>query len=153
MTPAMLAILCGAIGLALLGAEILLPAHGLLGILGGLAVLGAVVFCFMINQWLGGIVFLSLIVLTPFLWVGWVKIWPHTPIGRRLMLQPIRGEAHPSSLKIGQTGVAVSELRPTGVCAFADDRFEAVSEHGIIAAGRPVRVVALENNRPTVRAV
>ena len=32
-------------------------------------------------------------------------------------------------------------------------RLEDISEHGLIDPGRPVKVVAVSNNRPTVRAV
>jgi len=52
--------------------------------------------------------------------------------------------------------VVVSQLRPMGICEFASLqgsslRVEAQSEHGIVEPGTTVRVVALVNNRPTVR--
>ena len=57
------------------------------------------------------------------------------------------------ALRPGQPGVAVSELRPGGVCEFGDQRVPSQSEAGIIRAGTPVRVVAYADGRATVRAV
>ena len=56
-------------------------------------------------------------------------------------------------IKLGQIGISVNEMRPLGECDFGDQRLEAVSELGIIAPGSKVRVVAIDNGRPTVRAV
>ena len=57
------------------------------------------------------------------------------------------------TVRVGQPGVTVSELRPMGVCEFESGRIEAISEHGMIEPGRMVKVVALSGTRPTVRAV
>src|SRR5688500_9652099 len=155
MTNTELAILLFGIGLALLVAELLLPTHGLLGVAGVGAILAAVVTCYLIDFWLGTGVFLGTVIATPFVGALAMKLWPHTPIGKRVMLQTIAGEApRGPSISVGTSGVAISELRPTGVCEFDSiGRLEAVSEHGMIDSGRPVKVVAVVNNRPTVRAV
>jgi membrane-bound ClpP family serine protease len=155
MTNTELAILLFGIGLALLVAELLLPTHGLLGVAGVGAILAAVVTCYVIDFWLGTGVFLGTVIVTPFVGALAMKLWPHTPIGKRVMLQTIAGEApRGPSISVGTSGVAISELRPTGVCEFDSiGRLEAVSEHGMIDSGRPVKVVAVVNNRPTVRAV
>ena len=155
MTNPQLAILLFGVGLALLAGELLLPTHGLLGIAGAGSILAGIVTCYMIDFWLGTGVFLGTVIATPFAGALAMKVWPRTPIGKRVMLTAVAGEApRGATVNVGQTGVAVSELRPTGVCEFdAVGRLEAVSEHGIIDSGRPVRVVAVVNNRPTVRAV
>jgi membrane-bound ClpP family serine protease len=155
MTNPQLAILLFGIGLALLAGELLLPTHGLLGVAGAGAVLAGIVACYMIDFWLGTGVFLGTVVATPFIGALAVKLYPRTPIGRRIVLQTVAGEPPRTVLiRVGDTGVAVSELRPAGVCEFnLVGRLEAVSEHGMIEPGRSVKVVAVENNRPTVRAV
>jgi membrane-bound ClpP family serine protease len=155
MTNPQLAMLLFGVGLALLAGELLLPTHGLLGVAGAGSILAAIVACYVIDFWLGTGVFLGTVIVTPFVGALAMKIWPKTPIGRRIMLRAVAGEAPATAVvSIGQTGVSVSELRPTGVCEFDSvGRLEAVSEHGMIDPGRPVKVVAVVNNRPTVRAV
>ena len=155
MTNPELAILLFGIGAALLAAELLLPTHGVLGVLGAGTILAGVVTCYVIDFWLGTGVFLGTVIATPFVGALAMKMWPHTPIGRRVMLPPVNGAALPeATISVGQIGVAVSELRPTGMCEFeSSGRIEAISEHGMIDAGRAVKVVAVSNHRPTVRAV
>jgi membrane-bound ClpP family serine protease len=148
-----LAILLFGIGVALLLGELLLPTHGLLGIGGGGAILAGVVTCYRIDFWLGTGVFIGTMIATPFVGALAVKIWPKTPIGRRVVLPPVIDIVAEPTVRVGQTGVTVSELRPMGLCEFDAGRLEAISEHGMIEPGRPVKVVGLTNNRPTVRAV
>lgn len=153
MAPGVLAITLFAAGLVLLAAELLLPTHGVLGILGGGAIVAALVVCFWINAWLGLAAFLATIVAMPFVGTYAVRLWPRTPLGRRLVLQPIPPAAPAPTVAIGQTGVTASELRPGGVCDFDDRRYEVFSEHGLIPAGATVRVVAIHDNRPIVRTM
>ena len=162
MTPATLAILFFAAGVILLVAEVLLPSHGVLGILGAVALMCGVGSCFVLNQYLGLAAAITVVCLTPFALALWVKVWPHTPVGKRLILAPpapTSDGAHAASstaarVHPGQLGVVVSELRPGGVCEFGGERVEAHCEHGgVIPAGRRVEVVALVDARPVVRAV
>ncbi len=146
-----LAILLFGIGVALLLGELLLPTHGLLGILGGGGIAGAIVVCYMIDFWLGTGVLVASTIITPFAGAATVKLWPKSPIGRRVVLPPVIDTVPAPSVRIGQPGVTVSELRPMGVCEFDSGRLEAISEHGMIQPGRPVTVVAMSGNRPTVR--
>jgi hypothetical protein len=93
-------------------------------------------------------------VLAPFATALWIKVWPHTPAGKRLILGP-----PPASSPVvdapqpGQIGVVTSELRPSGMCEFSGSRVEARAEHGLIPVGRRVEVVAVVDSRPLVRAV
>jgi len=158
MSPPALATLLFAAGVILLVAEVLLPAHGVLGVLGAIGLLAGVGVCFSINQFLGLGAAVALVALMPFATALWVKVWPHTPAGKRLILGPVEpsaaGGITTPAVHVGQVGVVVSELRPGGVCEFDSiGRLEAISEHGIIDPGRSVKVVAVNNNRPTVRAV
>jgi len=149
-----LALLLLAIGVILLLAELLLPTHGLLGLAGGGAILCAVFFTSRQSAWAGLALLVLLALATPFVWAMVVKIWPNTPVGRRLLLPPVVDAPHTreSPVRIGQSGVTISELRPMGSCEFDGRRMEAISEHGIVPPGTRVTVVALVNNRPTVRA-
>ncbi len=148
-----LAILLFGIGIALLLGELLLPAHGIIGVIGGLVIAAGIVVCYLISFWLGTGVLLGTAILMPFVGAAAVRMWPKTPIGRRVVLPPVIDAVPAPTVRIGQTGIAISELRPMGTCEFDGGRLEAISEYGMIEPGRPVTVVALTNNRPTVRAV
>src|SRR3954468_3851400 len=153
MTPGTLAILLLLAGLLLLVAEMLLPSQGILGLLGAVSLVTCVVTCFRIDSRLGFGVLLAMVVAAPFGGMLVVKIWPKTPVGRRMILTRVSGEMPVTPVAVGQTGVTVSELRPMGVCTFGPDRVEARAERGTIPAGKQVRVVAVVDRRPTVRAV
>jgi membrane-bound ClpP family serine protease len=149
-------ILLFAVTLALLAAELLIPSHGLLGFLALLSAVGGIVLCYRINFVLGSSVFIGGMVATPFIWAAFIKLWPHTPVGKRMILpraQPGAPPVESGTVKLGDMGRTMSELRPIGICDFAGERVEAVSEHGLIQPGTPVRVVALSAGRPTVRAI
>lgn len=149
-----LALLLLAIGVILMMAEMLLPTHGLLGLAGAAGVLGAIFLTSRENAWAGLVLLLVLAAATPFALGLAMKIWPRTPVGRRLTLPEVveSPSPHAALVRVGQSGVTVSELRPMGWCEFDGQRIEAMSEHGIVPPGTSVRVVALANNRPTVRS-
>jgi membrane-bound ClpP family serine protease len=147
-----LALLLLAIGVILVVAEILLPAHGLLGLAGAAGILCAVFLTSRQNAWAGLVLLLVLAAATPFALGMAMKLWPRTPVGRRLTLPEIVEAPQEALVRVGQSGVTVSELRPMGWCEFDGRRMEAMSEHGIVPPGTSVRVVALVNQRPTVRS-
>jgi membrane-bound serine protease (ClpP class) len=156
MTPFTLAILCFAGGVILLIAEILLPSHGILGVLGAGALITGVGACFAINQYAGLASAIGVVILMPVAVAAWVKVWPHTYAGKRLILGPTHSAAShvpATALNIGQVGTVVSELRPGGVCEFGAERVESRCENGTIPAGRRVEVIAVVDGRPLVRAV
>ena len=139
------------IGIALLIAELLLPSHGVLGLGSAGCILAAIFVASRQNVWAGLGLLVTCAALTPFAWVAFVKIWPKTPVGKRVVLPAVTNETPAPHVTVGQAGVTMSELRPIGVCDFDGVRVEAQSEHGIVPPGTAVRVVALVNNRPTVR--
>ena len=154
MTPLTIAILLALAGVVLLVVETFLPTQGILGAVGAAALAACVVVCFRVDSRLGFAVTVAMVVAAPFAAMAWVKLWPKTPVGRRMILSPVAGELPGAPpVRIGQTGVAVSDLRPMGVCTFGTDRTEARAERGTIRAGQQVRVVDVVDRRPTVRAV
>src|SRR4051812_10507167 len=88
MTPLTLAILCLLGGIILLLAEIVLPSHGVLGVVGTIGLLVGVGACFWHNQYAGLAAAITLVALMPFAAALWVKVWPHTFAGKRLILGP-----------------------------------------------------------------
>ncbi len=148
----LVALLMG-IGVVLIIGELGLPTHGLLGLAGIGTMLAAVVVAAKQNPWAGLALMVALAACTPLAWVAFIKFWPRTLVGRRIILPPVAPPPQVLAVRVGQSGVAISELRPMGMCEFDGTRIESVSEQGVVPAGTAVKVVALVNNRPTVRVI
>jgi membrane-bound ClpP family serine protease len=161
MTPTLLAALLLSIGMLLLVAELVVPTHGTLAIAGVSATVGAVAACFAISFYAGMGALTAAVLLMPIAGRYVVHIWPHTPVGRKLILQPSQAnstnspslDTMPTALAIGMTGTAISELRPMGICQFGDSRVEARAAHGLIPAGSGVRIIELNGGHAVVRDV
>jgi membrane-bound serine protease (ClpP class) len=142
-------------GIVLLVAELLLVTHGLMGLLGCLSLLGGVVVCFFIHEWLGIGSLIACVAAAPIVG-GWlVKYWPTTRIGRQFVLQPIvrSKDETPPPAQIGDVGTCISEMKPMGMVDFAGQHIEAISDLGYIESGKRVQVTSISNRRPTVRLV
>jgi membrane-bound ClpP family serine protease len=139
-------------GVVLLIGELMLPTQGVLGLMGCGAIVYAIWRAFGVNQWVGLGLLAATIIAAPFAITAAVNIWPRTPIGRRMMLQPSESIVQPPRVGLGQQGVTISELRPTGVCEFDHERHDARAEFGTIASGKPVKVVRIDDGRIIVRA-
>lgn len=144
--------------------ELFVPTGGIVGILTGVAAIAGVVSFFRASPTWGWLSLLIVILSTPAaIWLG-LKVWPNTPIGRRLILGSIDDDPEAEGMPkpdpqdeirqalVGATGVAVTDLRPVGVVRIEGERVEALAEGGLISAGQPVRITAVEGNRIKVRA-
>jgi len=147
------------VGCSLLVIEIFLPAHGLLGLI-GVGVLGfAVHRTYGMNELMGLVSLAVLAVLLPTGAIVAVKNWHRTPIGRRISPpnpQLTAADRMPvEDLKplIGQTGLAVTLLRPVGTCEFAGRRVECKAEHGLIERNTAVKAIRLIDRTVCVRPV
>lgn len=75
------------------------------------------------------------------------RFLPQTPWFRRMVSQTASGEASVQAQlarqesRVGQTGVAMSPLRPGGKARFGEELLDVVTQGELIAAGRPVRVI------------
>lgn len=155
MTPSLLAALLFVAGVILLVAEVLLPTHGLLGLLGLASIFGTTVSLYFVNQWLGVATLAVLVLTSPFWFMAAMRMWPKTPVGKRLVLTatvPAR-DHQVNRLQRGQEGVAMTEMRPMGECEFAGIRIQANSQLGIIRAGSKVRIVSTDGQQPVVIAM
>lgn len=154
MTPLTLAILLALGGVVLLVVETFLPTQGIVGAIGAAALAACVAVCFRVDSRLGFAVVVAMVLAAPFAAIAWVKFWPRTPVGRKMILAPVAADLPAApAVRVGESGVTVSDLRPMGVCAFGTERVEARAERGTIPAGRQVRVVDVVDRRPTVRPV
>lgn len=87
-----------------------------------------------------------------------VRILPHLPFGRRLVLESgMRADlgyvSAPDTDRrwLGRTGTARSPLRPAGIADIDGTRVDVVSDGGFIDAGTAVQVTRVDGNRIVVR--
>ena len=82
-----------------------------------------------------------------------ITIAPRTRAGRSLVLNAAITEQHPADglvALVGQSGVVVSPLRPTGAADIAGRRVDVVTDGDFVVAGSKVRVVSVEGSRVVV---
>ena len=87
--------------------------------------------------------------------------WPHTYVGRQVLLDAPRAEdvlpdeAQRRQLKglVGRLGRAKCRMLPSGVVSVDGQTLDATSEGMVIEAGQTVRIIKIEANRLVVRAV
>ena len=140
--------------------ELFLPSGGILAFFSLAAFCAAVVFAF--HQGMEfGLAFLGLLLIgIPVLVWQLFMIWPHTPIGRRMLLEPdddqaLRPDSEQDSLQtlLGKTGVAQSRMMPSGIVLLEGIKYDALSEGEPIDPGTRVVVVQANKLNIVVRAV
>lgn len=160
LDPLVWSILLMLVGCSLVVLEIFIPSGGILGFLAGTAIFSAIVLAFYHQGPDVGFGFLALAVLgVPVLVVLAFKYWPHTPLGRRFLLElPTDDEVLPDSPRqralkalIGKAGSAKTPMLPSGAVAIEGRTIDAVSQGMAIDAGQPVIVVEVKGNRVVVR--
>jgi membrane-bound serine protease (ClpP class) len=90
---------------------------------------------------------------------AWLR---HLPNSGRFAGLFLRGGAHqvdgyiaaaPRADLVGQDGVAMTDLRPSGTAQIGPERVDVVTEGEYVAQGRAVRVVRSEGYRHVVRGL
>lgn len=155
-----------AASLALVALEVTLPTGGLLAIVSGGCAIGSVVCFFRVSTTWGMLGLLALLILMPTALAFGLKVWPHTPVGRRMILggetaeedvqrrlEARRQEEELAKALIGVRGTALTDLRPIGLVRIEGERIDALAEGGVIPAGSEVRVTAVEGSQIKVRRV
>jgi membrane-bound ClpP family serine protease len=156
------AIILLAAGIFLAFLETILPSGGLLGFLAAASLIGAVVIGFMHGEPTGWIILLATFVCVPVLILLGLKVLPKTPIGRRMILAEPNKRLDPVSGKIeisdenfsplkDKSGVAVTELRPSGIAEIDGKRYSVVSEGEMIRPSVEIIVKEVEGNNIIVR--
>jgi len=142
-------------GFILIAAEIFIPG-AILGILGVLSLMSAAILGFSVFGARNG--FLSagglLIAGTIFLYL-WVKYCPTSFLGKWFTLQESGKEfkSFDDSMNalVGKTGVAHSDLRPSGIAVIDSNKIDVISEAGFIAHGSNIKVIQVVGSRVVVR--
>ncbi len=158
MDPALLVFIASlSIGLMLLAIEVFVPG-GILGAFGGIALLVAVLAGFSAFGLHGGMIAALLMVIFGGLFFGlWIRLFPHTPMGRGLTLNKdghtFKAASADAAIVVNLEGVAHTDLRPAGLALLDGQRTDVVSESGYIAVGAAIKVIRIEGNRIVVRAL
>jgi membrane-bound serine protease (ClpP class) len=137
----------------LIGAEIFVPG-AVVGTMGAISLVAAVVVAFGISGTVGFYVAVGVVAAVGVTVYLWIKFFPRSSLGQKLTLNE-NGKAFrvadDRSALVGKEGVAHSELRPAGFALIDNRRMDVVSDGAMIAKGEAVRVVRVEGNRIVVR--
>ena len=136
--------------------ELVLPG-GILGIAGAICMVAAVVLSFAEFGLMWGIV--ALVIMLAFAgtmtWI-WMKFFHRLPFTRKLVLETAVGsddELKARQSIVGQTGEALTDLRPSGHAKIGGEKLDVMSESGVIAKGTSIEVVDTRGPSVFVRAV
>jgi membrane-bound serine protease (ClpP class) len=142
------------LGAILLFLETLLPGM-IAGLIGFICLMAAVILGYRDFGYQTGSLILAgvLVGLLIGTWC-WLRFFPESRIGKKFISQSSTGElgvAKPELLN--GTGVALTQLRPSGTASINGQRLDVVTEGGLIERGTAVKVVAVEGARIVVREV
>jgi membrane-bound ClpP family serine protease len=159
MEPLLWSILLFVAALGLIALEIFIPSGGVLGILAALALIGSLAVAFSGGTMTGVTMLLVTIVVVPTALALAVRWWPHTPIGRLIVLQtpaseddvlPDSPEYRGLGSLVGKRGTAKTKMLPSGVIVIDDQSYDAVADGMAVDPGQTVRVTAVRTNRIVV---
>jgi len=153
-----------AASILLLVLEIFIPSAGVISFIAAGCGIAGVVSLFLYDTTWGVAGLLTLLITGPGVFFWGLSIWRHTPLGRKLIgdtdeetALAQRQAEEKAKLEqqrmVGQEGVAATDLRPVGVVIINGQRYDALSEMSLIAAGTKVKVTIVEGNQIKVRAI
>ena len=146
----------------LLTAEFFLPSGGFLGVAAVAALIASVVIAFSHSTTAGFTMLGIALTTTPLMIFGLLQVWPHTPIGRRMLNRrpgetaaqpPVKTTSGgiPLDQLVGRIGVAKTNLLPSGLIVVDGDKVDAVSIGMPIDQGQQVVITSVEAGKVHVR--
>jgi membrane-bound ClpP family serine protease len=158
MDPFLIAVVLYLVALALAFIDIFIPSGGMLIILAAVAAFASILFGFQSSTTAGMGMLTTVAATVPIFAYLAIQIWPHTPIGKRMILHPPNqpGESSqedPSPLHelLGKVLLIESALMPSGQVKVGHRRLNAVMENGIAEAGQKVKVIDIRERNLIVR--
>ena len=143
-----------AAGVALLFLEMFLPGI-IAGVFGGVLLIVSVVTAYeYVSIEAGNITLIASAAVTAAMWWWWATKFQHTRFGRSMTLAATStGTSQADGLAqwIGQSGIAITALRPSGTILVAGHRVDAITGGDFIEKGTPVRIVRAEGSGVIVR--
>ncbi len=142
-------------GLLLVLIEVFVPSGGVLGLLAALALIASMVLAFMEDFTLGLSLLSATAVLVPVIVTYGLRVFPKTPIGRKLTARGFsfedgRAVDRRDAELLSLTGVVEADLRPAGMARIDGRRVDVVSRGEPIERGAPIVVVEVSGNRVIV---
>jgi len=154
------AIILLAVGIALAMLEVLVPSGGVLGIMSTAAIITALVLAFREDTATGVTFLVIVVVFVPVVIVVGLKIFPKTPVGKRLILAPsVESENQRGSAGVAEEnyahlmnkiGKTVTPLRPSGIAEIDGQRYSVVADGELIDDETEIVVVKIEGNNIVV---
>jgi len=142
------------LGALLMFLETVLPGF-IAGSIGFLCLIAAVILAYRDLEPPGGNIVLAIVIggLMVGTW-AWLRFFPESRMARMFVSQGSVGDlgVEKPELRHG-TGIALTQLRPSGVANINGQRVDVVTEGGLIERGTAVKVIAVEGARIVVRAV
>jgi len=144
------------VGIVLVILELFVPAFGILGILGGGAIITGIILA--APDWKSAVyaIIVALVIATII-----IVIFSRTKKGRAVWNKFVLREkltteegfvpAESKAALVGEKGVTVTPLRPAGTALINDNRIDVVTEGGFVENNRPVVVVKAEGTWVVVR--
>ena len=139
--------------LAFIVLEAFVPSLGILSILAGLSLIASISAAFYVGVGTG-VTFLAVATLgIPFVLFVMMKFWPHTPIGRLILMErpedqddvlPETEEYRGLKSLIGRRGVARTKMLPSGAVAIDNRMFDALTAGVPIEAGQLIEVIGVD---------
>lgn len=142
--------------------EVFVPSGGMIAIVATVSAIAGVACLFRVSATWGLVGILTLLCLGPLAFAFALKVWPHTPIGRRMLgekpAEQIEAERLAAEREreqrlalIGREGIVLTDLRPVGVVEIDGKRHDALSEESLIRAGSRIKVSVAEPTQLRVR--
>jgi len=152
MDPLFWALILIAIAIVVMTFELFIPSAGLLGVLAAGLILASILMAYRASWMTGSIFLMVVLICIPGLIYGLLKAWPHTPIGKRILLdEPAAEQVLPPSTFsrewIGQIGIAKTKMLPSGTIIVNGEKMDAVSDGFPIEANQPIKITAIRGNR------
>ncbi len=158
MDPLYWSLILIAAGLIVIILELFIPSAGILGVIAGICLVSGIVIGFIDSIQTGLLVLLAVLIILPVMFSLMIKAWPHTPIGRRILIGPVerddvipKGEYYDEiQALVGQLGVARTKMLPSGIVMINGKKFDAISEGLPLDQGATIKVIAVKGNRIVV---
>lgn len=139
------------VGFCLIAAEIILPG-AILGMLGGVCLMAAIVIAFVTGGPMVGLATLVVIGIGSIVgFVLWLRWFPGSGIGRRMTLQSTVASPDAAIFQPGQSGEALTALRPAGSARINGKKVDVVTAGDFIEAGMEIEIESVAGMRVVVR--
>ncbi|MBX7166267.1 MAG: hypothetical protein K1X74_07945 [Pirellulales bacterium] len=155
------AIILLTVGLALAVLELFIPSAGLFSVGCVAAFAGSLYYAFSVSTEVGLLFSGAILMLLPMAISAAIKVWPHTRMGKRVLLDiPTSDEVRPDdpvrrelAALVGKRGRAASKMLPSGAIEVEGQIYDALTEGVAVEPGEWLEVVAVQGTRVVVRTL